>query len=59
MLEMIIKQKIFLEYYKTPVTMDFDGINDLEEGLSVILRKSIMKKVLLETKGKFKIRYFL
>ena len=34
--------------------MDSDVINDLAEGLSVVLRISIMKKVLLETKGKFK-----
>ena len=34
--------------------MDSDLINALEEGLYVVLRISIMKKILLETKGKFK-----
>ena len=34
--------------------MDSDLINALEEGLYVVLRISIMKKVLLETKGKMK-----
>ena len=51
---MINNQKIFLECYKTSITVDFDRIYAPVEYLYVTLKEAIIKKFLLDIKGKMK-----
>ena len=50
-LEMITKNKVFLEWYKTYISIKYDGIDESVEGLPVSLREKIMNKVFLYSNG--------
>ena len=50
-LEMITKNKVFLEWYKTSISIKYDGIDESVEGLPVSLREKIMNKVFLYSNG--------
>ena len=49
-LEIINNHNILLERYKTPISIDLDGIDDPVVLLTVMIREVLMKKVLLDIK---------